>query len=104
MPSKEAMAPLLFGDPRCDVAAARTAMRLCDHAAQGRVDPGLLVSLGGINQLVGVVIHLDAALRADHFVGCHSLPPINYSAQCGRGRSAESSPSIRVRPRIYRLA
>jgi hypothetical protein len=48
-------------------------MGFFDHAA--KIGLASFVGIRQVNQFVGMVIHLVAALGADHFSGCHFVFP-----------------------------
>src|SRR5688572_38633 len=84
--------------------ACWTAVGFFDQAAQCRVDvPGVLRRYR-VNQLVGVVIHLISALRANHLALLFSHLVLLFSCpeQYCPGRSARFSPSKRVRSKTCR--
>src|SRR5262245_53922438 len=62
--------PLLAcsGLARLNAATARTVVHFLDHAAEVGIEMFPVVGRNRIHQLVGVMVHLRAALRANHFV------------------------------------
>jgi hypothetical protein len=73
------IADWLLGPTRCDRTASRTGVRLFEYSAELNVQ---LFDCGGvrrINYLVGVVVHLLAAVRAGHLLVCHGRP-LHYGA------------------------
>jgi hypothetical protein len=76
--------PLLnsFGTARFYSAASRAGMGLLDRAAQVEVRWMELAGLRRVDELVGVVVHLAAALWTDHFAVCHWGLLFNHRSEC----------------------
>jgi hypothetical protein len=77
--SAHGIADWLLGLTRCNRAASWTGVRLFEYTTELDVQ---LFDFGGvrrINYLVGVVVHLVAAVRAGHLLVCHRRP-LHYGA------------------------
>jgi hypothetical protein len=58
---------------RCDGATSRTGMGFFDNATEVAIRLMPIFRRRRIDQFIGMVIHLAAALRADQFVFCHRV-------------------------------
>jgi hypothetical protein len=58
--------------------ADRAGMRLFDHAAESRVNRHGFIHRRRVIHLVGVVIHLNIAIRAPHLLSCFHLFPQQF--------------------------
>jgi len=65
-----------LSEARGSAATFGTGVKLLDESAEARIGLPNILRLGSVHKLVAVVIHLDPATRASHFV-CpgHSSPP-----------------------------
>src|SRR5216683_2465540 len=56
--------------------ALGTGMKLLDDSAQARIGLPIIVRVDVVHNLVAVVVHLNSAMRTNHFVGLsHNGPP-----------------------------
>ena len=53
-------------------------MKLLDDSAQARIGLPIIVRVDVVHNLVAVVVHLNSAMRTNHFVGLsHNGPPLS---------------------------
>jgi hypothetical protein len=80
--------------PRRNAATLRAGVEFFQVSAQRFVDPNCLW-VSGVDEFVGVMVHLNPTLRADHFVvSCHPLKMSRLNpGESARVPGAGSSPS-----------